>query len=186
MVERAKKSAEQGEIDLFFMDESTLGWLPVLVACWMKKGCQPRIPTPGQQQWRHIFGAYNWATDQVVFQIAEKRNSDAFISFLDHLVQQHAGNRPLVLVLDNGSIHHSRASQAAFAVLEDRLIPMFLPRYCSQLNPIERFWKYLKATACANKLFPDMDALVTSVHNVLAAQNDACSSLRFTFLKNFS
>ena len=152
----------------------------------MKKNCQQRIPTPGQQQGRHIFGAYKWATDEVIFQIAEKRNSDTFISFLDYLVEQHSGERPLVLVLDNGSIHHSLASQAAFAVLEDRLIPMFLPKYCSQLNPIERFWKYLKATACANQLFANMDALVTSVKKVLATQNDTGAPLRFTFLKNFS
>jgi transposase len=172
MAGRAKKSAEKGEIDLFFMDESTLGWLPVLVACWMKRGRQKRIPTPGQQQWRHLFGAYNWVTDEVIYQVAAKRNSETFITFLEHLVRQHSGERPLVLVLDNGSIHHSLASQAAFAVLEDRLLPLFLPRYCSQLNPIERFWKYLKATACANKLFPDMEALVASVEKTLQQQND--------------
>jgi hypothetical protein len=78
------------------------------------------------------------------------------------------------------------ASQAAFAVLEDRLMPMFLPKYCSQLNPIERFWKYLKATACAKKLFADMDVLLTSVKTVLAIQNNTGASPRFTFLKNFS
>ena len=168
------------------MDESTLGWLPVLVACWMKRGSQKRIATPGQQQWCHLFGAYNWLTDEVIYQVAEKRNSEAFIAFLDHLVQQHSGERPLVLVLDNGSIHHSFASQAAFAVLEDRLVPMFLPRYCSQLNPIERFWKYLKTSACGNKLFPDMNALVASVENVLRQQNNTRSASRFMLLKNFS
>ena len=125
-------------------------------------------------------------TDEVVYQVTEKRNSEAFIAFLDHLVQQHSGKRPLVLVLDNGSIHHSFASQAAFAVLEDRLLPLFLPRYCSQLNPIERFWKYLKASACANKLFADMNALVASVEKVLYQQNDTRSASRFMLLKNFS
>lgn len=168
------------------MDESTLGWLPVLVASWMKRGCQKRIATPGQQQWRHLFGAYNWVTDEVVYQVADKRNSEAFIAFLDHLVQQHSGERPLVLVLDNGSIHHSFASQAAFAVLENRLLPVFLPRYCSQLNPIERFWRYLKASACANKLFADMNALVASVEKILQLQNDTSSASRFMLLKNFS
>ena len=186
MAGRAKKSAEAGEIDLFFMDESTVGWLPVLVACWMKRGRQKRIPTPGQQHWRHLFGAYNWVTDQVIYQVADRRNSETFIAFLEHLVQQHAGERPLVLVLDNGSIHHSLASQAAFAVLEDRLLPLFLPRYCSQLNPIERFWKYLKASACANKLFVDMDALVASVVKILQLQNDFNYSSRFMLLKYFS
>lgn len=168
------------------MDESTLGWLPVLVACWMKRGCQKQVRTPGQQQWRHIFGAYNWVTDEVVYQVSEKRSSEAFIAFLEHLVQQHTGERPLVLVLDNGSIHHSYASQAAFAVLEDQLLPVFLPKYCSELNPIERFWRYLKTSACANKLFPDMNALVASVEQVLKHQNHPGSSSRFRLLKNFS
>ena len=30
-----------------------------------------------------------------------------------------------------------QASQATFALLENELLPLFLPRYCSQLNPIE-------------------------------------------------
>jgi transposase len=168
------------------VDESTLGWLPVLVACWMKRGCQRRISTPGQQQWRHIFGAYNWATDEIVYQIAEKRNSNTFIAFLDHLVQQHSGDRPLVIVLDNGPIHRSHATQAAFALLENELLPLFLPKYCSQLNPIERFWKHLKSLACANKLFPTMDDLVSSVERILVQQNVLQSDSRFMFLKNFS
>jgi len=168
------------------VDESTLGLLPVLVACWMKRGCQKRVSTPGQQPWRHIFGAYNWVTDQVVYQITEKRNSDNFIAFLDHLVAQHAGERPLVIILDNGSIHRSYATQAAFALLENELLSLFLPKYCSQLNPIERFWKHLKALACADKLFPDMDALVASVERHLTQQNDLQSLSRFMFLKNFS
>lgn len=152
----------------------------------MRKGCQKRISTPGNQQWRHLFGAYNWATDDVITLISEKRNSETFIAFLEHLVAQHDGKRPLVIVLDNGSIHRSNATQAAFAVLENDLQPLFLPKYCSQLNPIERFWKHLKSVACANKLFPDMDALVASVQQVLLAQNDRQSDSRFMFLKNFA
>jgi putative transposase len=166
------------------VDESTLGWLPVLVACWMKRGCQKRIATPGIQQWRHLFGAYNWATDEVISLISEHRNSENFIAFLDHVVAQQKGARPLVIVLDNGSIHRSYATQAALAILENEVLPVFLPRYCSQLNPIERYWKHLKAKACANKLFPDMPALVASVGQVLENQNDLLSDCRFMFLKN--
>ena len=91
-----------------------------------------------------------------------------------------------MIVLDNGSIHHSHATQAAFALLEDRILPLFLPKYCSQLNPIERFWKHLKSLACANKLFPDMQSLVASVEHSLQNQNDLLSDSRFMFLKNYS
>lgn len=166
------------------MDESSLGWLPVLIACWMRRGCQKRIPTPGHQRWRRIFGAYNWATDEIVYLVTVKRNSEAFSAFLEHLVHQHTSPRPWVIVLDNGSIHRSPPTQAAFALLEGQLLPLFLPKYCSQLNPIERFWKHLKPSACANKLFTDMDALVTSVEQALEQQDDAQFASRFMFLKN--
>ncbi len=152
----------------------------------MKRGCQQRIPTPGKQHWRHIFGAYNWVTDEIITRITEKRNSEAFIAFLDHLVAQHTGERPLVIVLDNSPIHHSHATQAAFAVLENELFPVFLPKYCSQLNPIERYWKHLKALAGGNKLFPDIEALVASIEQALLQQNDLQFASRFMFLKNFS
>ena len=152
----------------------------------MRMGSQKRVPTPGKQAWRHIFGAYNWATDEVVHLITERRDSEAFITFLEHLVAQHSGERPLVLILDNASIHRSQATQAAFALFEQQLMPLFLPKYCSQLNPIERYWKHLKSFSCANKLFPDMDALVASVERNLQLQNDSLSDSRFTFLKNFS
>ena len=107
------------------------------------------------------------------------------MNFLDHLVQIHEGERPLVIVLDNASIHTSQASQAAFTLLEDDLLPLFLPKYCSQLNPIERFWRFLKRSACANKLFANMDDLVASVDLVLHSQNDLLSDSRFMFLKYF-
>ncbi len=150
----------------------------------MKRGCQRAIPTPGQQQWRHIFGAYNWATDELVSMISQERNSDAFIAFIDHLVAQHTTGRPLVMVLDNGSIHHSRATQSALSLLSNELLPLFLPKYCSQLNPIERYWRHLKRTACANKLFVDIEALVASVEQVLHEQNELLSDSRFSFSKN--
>ena len=168
------------------MDESTLGWLPVLRSCWMKKGCQKPIPTPGQQLWRHIFGAYNWATDEVIYLLSEKRNSETLIAFLVHLATQHSGERPLVIVLDNGSIHRSQACQAAIALLEIQLLPLFMPRYCSQLNPIAHCCKHLKSLACGIKLFADMEALVASLDKALLQQNDLLFDSRFMFLMNFS
>lgn len=150
----------------------------------MKKGQQKRISTPGKQQWHHLFGAYNFVTDEVITTPAPKKNSDAFVAFLDTLVQQRPDERPLLLVLDNASYHHSSAAQAAFAVFESQLMPLFLPPYCSLLNPIERYWRHLKDSACANKLFPSMDTLVVSVLTNLAQQNDHNNPKRFSICKD--
>jgi transposase len=156
----------------------------VLRACWMKKGTQKRIDTPGKQQWHHLFGAYNFVTDEVIAMPAPKKDSDAFVAFLDTLVQQVPDERPIVVVLDNASYHHSATATAGFAACEERLVPFFLPPYCSNLNPIERFWSHLKGIACADTLFPTMFALVVSVIVNLAHQNDCTNPDRFSICKN--
>jgi transposase len=149
----------------------------------MKKGTQKRIDTPGQQQWHHLFGAYNFVTDEVITMTAPKKNSDAFVAFLDTLVQQRPDDRPLLLVMDNASYHHSATTKAGFALFETRLMPLFLPPYCSNLNPIERYWRHLKDSACANKLFPSMAAVVESVSKNLDRQNDRTNPKRFSICK---
>lgn len=150
----------------------------------MKKGTQKRIDTPGQQEWCHLFGAYNFVTDEVIAMPAPKKNSDAFVAFLDTLVQQVADDRPLVLVLDNASYHHSATAEAGFALFEEQLMPLFLPPYCSNLNPIERYWQYLKGSACANVLFPSIASLVESVLVNLDYQNDQTNSNRYSICKD--
>jgi transposase len=150
----------------------------------MKKGAQKRIDTPGKQQWHHLFGAYNFLTDEVIAMPSPTKNSDAFVAFLDTLVQQVTDDRPIVVVLDNASYHHSATAQAGFALFEAQLMPLFLPAYCSHLNPIERYWRHLKDSACANTLFPSLHALVDSVGVNLNRQNDSTSCNRFSISKN--
>ena len=147
----------------------------------MKRGQQKRIATPGQQKWQHLIGAYNWRTGEVVFTFCEKKNSDAFCEFLEHLLNTVTIDKPIVYVLDNASYHHSKQSEAMIAYYEELSLPFWLPPYCSDLNPIERFWKHLKAQACANRLFQNIGEVVDSVVNVLTLQNDFASSERFLF-----
>ena len=60
---------------------------------------------------------------------------------------------------------------------------IWLPAYCSELNPIERFWRYLKEQVCVNKLHPDMAELVEAVIDQLERQNDCQRPDRFSLLK---
>jgi transposase len=150
----------------------------------MKRGTQKRIPTPGQPQWHHLFGAYNFVSDEIIAMPAEAKDSDNFIAFLDLLVQQLPADLPILLVMDNASYHHSQATAAAFALLGHRIRPLFLPAYCSTLNPIERFWLHLKSLAAANTLYPAMSALVDTLLVHLRNQNDPCHPDRFTLCKH--
>ena len=165
------------------MDETTLTLHPLLRRCWMKRGQQRRIPAAGQQQLHHLFAAYNYLTQQVIWLDAERKDTDSFIRFLEHFMTRIDPTKPIVLLLDNASYHRSQAAAATLAFFEDDgLIACWLPPYCSDLNPIERFWEYLKAFACANKLFASVLALVDSARRCLSMQNDLACPDRFLFL----
>lgn len=149
----------------------------------MKRGQQKCIPTPGTQQRMHLFGAYRWQDDTLVWHTAQRRNSQAFIDFLEHLLVECYPTGRFILVLDNASLHKSAASMATLSLFEHRVQVIWLPAYCSELNPIERFWRYLKEQVCINKLHPDMAELVQAVIDQLERQNDCQRSDRFSLLK---
>ena len=149
----------------------------------MKRGQQKKIATPGVQKRLHVFGAYRWEDDTLTWTTDKRRNSLAFIAFLEHLFVKCYPTGFFILVLDNASIHKSAASLAALSLFEHRIKVIWLPPYCSTLNPIERFWRYLKDQVCINKLFPNMDDLSQAVEDQLALQNNCQGANRFSFSK---
>ena len=150
----------------------------------MKRGQQKKIPTPGTQKRVHLFGAYDWHSDKVSWHLADELNSASFVSFLTHLLLTCHPNEKLILVLDNAPIHKSAVSQAALSLFEDRILIIWLPKYCStELNPIERYWKHLKEQVCVDTIFPSIDDLTDSVVKELQRQEDLSYPKRFRFLK---
>ena len=69
-------------------------------------------------------------------------------------------------------------------MFEHRVMVIWLPTYCSELNPIERFWRHLKDQACVNKLQDNIDDVVRSAVKVLMEQNVPDSSFRFHVSRN--
>ena len=150
----------------------------------MKRGEQQRIPVPPDTHHRHyVFGAYNWVNDTVCTHLSERADTAAFLTFLEHLLVNSYPDQALVLVLDNASYHHAAAVRACFSLVEARVLVFYLPAYCSHLNPIERFWRFLKDTVCVDTLFPDLTRLMATVTQVFLQQNDFTCSTRFSFSK---
>lgn len=152
----------------------------------MKVGQQKRIPAtrPGFKQKRHVFGGYNWLRDRISWITAETKNSLHFIRFLEHLLIQQYPTGRVVLVMDNASYHKSAPALAALSLFEHRVMVIWLPTYCSDLNPIERFWRHLKDLACANKLQSGIENVMCTANKVLTEQNDLNSRLRFHVSKD--
>jgi putative transposase len=152
----------------------------------MKIGQQKRVPAtrPGVKQKRHVFGVYDWANDTITWTISETKNSSQFIYFLEHLLVTQYPSGRVVLVMDNAAYHKSAPSLTALSLFEHRVLVIWLPTYCSELNPIERYWRHLKDLACANKLQDNIDEVVRVAGNVLSDQNTSESASRYHVSRN--
>jgi DDE superfamily endonuclease len=82
--------------------------------------------------------------------------------------------RPLVVVLDNYSVHRSKAVTAVLPSLADVGVRLFfLPPYSSELNRIEPLWRQVKYHDLPVRSYQTLEALRTAVANALQLHADA-------------
>jgi transposase len=145
------------------LDECDVHLLPVLRAMWMCRGQQAGVPTPGTNRKRAVFGALEWDSGRWHYQIREHKRASEFIAFLEQLLLAYPA-RPLLIVLDNASIHKARAV-AVWLGEHSRVQLLYLPAYSGHRhNPVEKVWWRLKDQIAANRLHGSIDALVVAIH----------------------
>ena len=69
-----------------------------------------KIPAAGEDRKFAVFGALNYATGQIVWQLRPQKDGKAFVAFLDHLVAT-LPEGPMVIVLDNVGYHKGRLAK---------------------------------------------------------------------------
>jgi hypothetical protein len=78
---------QHANIELLFVDETTLSLNYPIRSAGMKRGQQKTIPAfAGKRIYLHVIGAYNYRTDCVTSIQVEWKNSPSFIEFLEHLL----------------------------------------------------------------------------------------------------
>jgi transposase len=143
---------------LLIEDETTLRLLPPLRSAWTPKGQQAQVPISGRNAQRVLFGALNPRTGHRIMVCRQNARQEDFCAFLWE-VRRRYGNRPIWLLLDKGPSHTAGKNLKLAAQLNITLI--WLPKQCSELNPIDHFWRALKNKAAANRQFATIDDLVT-------------------------
>ena len=150
-----------------FLDECELPLLPVIRAGWMK-GPRWRIPTPGQNAKRALFGALDARTGDLHHLVRPRKRALDFVAFLDQLAWAYPTGA-VVLVLDNVVTHDAKLVRQWLARPEHgRFQVVWLPKYTAhEHNPIERVWGLLKDAVAANRLHGSIDALVAEADRYL-------------------
>jgi hypothetical protein len=175
--------AAAGVIDLVFLDES--GFAPTLPTgyTWARTGVRALVrDEPPQGRRLNVLGALAplGAEPWLVWESTPgKLDAAVLLDFLRHEVAGLAtvvGEvppgyrrvRPLVVVLDNYSVHRSAAVKEAEADLARVGVRLFfLPPYSSELNRIEPLWRQVKYHDLPVRSYQTLEALQMAVETAL-------------------
>jgi transposase len=154
-----------------YADESRVQTLPLLRAMWQWLGEQIRIPTPGSNTTRAIFGALNIRTGAWHYQVRKRMKKEDFIAFLEHLLTVYP-TQLIILIVDNYSSHTAH-DVTDWLASHPRLQLHFLPKYCSHLNPVEPIWLRMKGQIAANRLYGSIKLVLQAVDLFFARMTPA-------------
>lgn len=130
--------------ELHFEDEPHLDTNPYLSRVWHRMGTQPTVPA-GTNRRLTVFGSVEAQGRGRIELLTVQQDSAAFSRYLASLEARHAATgRAIILVLDNGRCHVSKATHRALAARWDWLEVLPLARSSPQLNPKEHKWRRLK------------------------------------------
>ncbi len=120
-------------------DETRLGLKTIsgrlITAC----GVKPVGLTQWQRDNFYLYGVVEPLTGYSFFYEFSHLDGDCFQKFLE-LLAADLGDDVAIVQLDQGSFH-----RALVLDYPENIIPIFQPPHSPELNPIERFWEFLKS-----------------------------------------
>lgn len=188
-LEKAKKladlemlecSAAAGEIDLQYLDESGFClWMPAGYSYYFR-GEQKRLEqTKRRGQRISILGLIQPLVSFVYGLVVGSFDGERYIKMMDDQAQQaqqvfNETGRLRVIVQDNGPSHTGKKVQQKWKEWEEQgLFFFFLPKYCSELNPIETEWHQLKTQELRGQMFENELELAYAVMDAVKARAEA-------------
>lgn len=176
-LEMLELAAAAGEIELKYLDESGFCmWSPVSYT-YFPRGQQKRLEQTRRRGRRlSILGLLQPLVSFVYGLVVGAFTSKSYLKIMDQQVQQASKHLAetgciTVVVQDNSPIHTSSSVQQRWAEWEKNgLYIFFLPKYCSQMNPIELEWQQLKTHELAGQMFEDELDLAYAVINGVEAR----------------
>jgi len=157
------EKAQQGEIELFFVDAAHFVLLPFL-------GYLYSLATRFIKSWSgrkrfSVLGAINTVSKELIM-ITETTYVDSMtVCALLKEIAIRYHDRHIVMVLDNARYQRCRLVQQIAELLHIQLV--FLPPYSPNLNLIERLWKFVKKKVLYNRFYSDFHLFCGAITSCL-------------------
>ncbi len=152
-------------VRIWCQDESRFGLITMQGRMITLKGIKP----VGKKQWKrgnfYVYGVVEPSTGEQYYQEFSQLNHNCFQEFLNGFAQKYSDYFNLI-IMDNGSFH-----KALLLDWHDHVMPIYLPAYSPELNPIERLWEHTKKDlkwanySSLDKLKEQVDIIIKSLTN---------------------
>ena len=145
-MQNIRQAALDGEVELLYVDETGMSCQPNVQRGWSPRGKPHCTDASSSNRRVNVLGALDWGRKKLHYHLHEGRTCRShYTQFLDTLARSSDPEKWTFAVMDNASIHHNLDSQT----LEDwvllyKFVPLYLPAYSPELNPIEMVWKLAK------------------------------------------
>lgn len=164
-ISNIKKKCKKAEGIIVFEDEAAFRQDPTLFRSWFRCGCQAHVPTYGQRNTQHVYGAISLHEVRFTYRFTDVCNVSTHQDFLELLVRKFYPQK-IFLIEDNAKYHKGTDMRFWFDAHRKEIEPWFLPPYSPEFNPMESLWGYTRRQGTHNNFFPTTDALIGSIKTV--------------------
>ena len=168
-------AAAAGEIDLKYLDESGFCAWSEPGYTYYFRGEQKRLEQSKRRGRRlSIIGLFQPLISFIYGLVIGGVDRKSYIQMMEEeAADAEKSGRLRVIVQDNGPIHRCQEVQQLWSSWEKQgLYIFFLPKYCSEMNPIELEWQPLKNDEISGRMFDLELDLAYAVINGLEARGE--------------
>jgi len=158
----------QGNEMICFQDETSLQLASNSHKILAEKGSKPVVQCLGGRARINVFGIINSQEGTLFTESYPRLNAVTFQQFLEHFLASLLPDQKIYLVVDNARAHHAVCLQSFLEQHQSQLELLYLPPYSPELNPIERFWQYLKQESVYNTGFSTLVELEAYLAPILS------------------
>ena len=164
-LEALQKQEDQGELDLYYFDESGFTLDPSIPYAWQAARSVIEIPVLKGSR-INVLGLMNRKNDLHPYVFEQSINTSVVVACLNDLCKNI--KKKTVVVMDNSSIHRSEEFEEWIARWKKKgLLIKYLIPYAPELNLIEILWRHIKYLWLPFSAYQCMEALREALEGIL-------------------
>jgi transposase len=163
-----QKREDQGEHELYYFDESGFSQSSSVPYAWSPIGKPWEVTAYSYSRRLNVLGFLSRTGKLVYHTTTESVTTETVIEAFDQFVAQKDPDAFAVVVLDNASMHRSKAFRHKIVEwMSHRVYLIYLSAYSPELNLIEILWRQMKYTWLPLTAYRSFDRLCDEVHRLL-------------------